>query len=251
MTNLKTTAGLTAGIALAVCGGAESGAMKRRLGAVLGLVLAILINPSSWADVISYGDGDASLDTTTGLLWLDIRQTRNRSYLDVSANFGAGGDFEGYRYANAYEVLTLWQHAGIIGSGTIQGCSGVDCIYAEYVPGGPVSDFVALIGGDTWTPDYGFGGVIGLSSTLSLACTNCGYTAYMTPELRDYTNSSTTPPLGSAEALIVEGLRDYIADPSYGSWLVSTTPIPIPAAAYLFGSGLLGIIGFGRRKALR
>jgi len=27
-----------------------------------------------------------------------------------------------------------------------------------------------------------------------------------------------------------------------------TTPVPVPAAAWLFGSGLLGLIGFARRK---
>lgn len=225
MTNFKMAAGLIASLALGVCGVAR-------------------------AAVVSYGDGRASLDTTTGLLWLDITQSINRSYLDVSANFGPGGDFDGYRYATSYEVLGLWQNAGIIGTGILQDCFGVDCIYAETVTADPVADFVALIGGDTFTPDYSFGGVIGLTSTISQACINCGYTAYMTPELRIYTDTNNIPTAGLADALIVEGLRDHLADPVSGSWLVSTTPVPLPAAAYLFGSGLLGIIGFSRRKKM-
>lgn len=38
---------------------------------------------------------------------------------------------------------------------------------------------------------------------------------------------------------------------SYGSYvdMVSVQPVPVPAAVWLMGSGLLGLIGFGRRKA--
>ena len=40
--------------------------------------------------------------------------------------------------------------------------------------------------------------------------------------------------------------RGWVSDNS-GSWSVS--PVPIPAAAWLFGSALLGFFGFSRRKA--
>lgn len=33
------------------------------------------------------------------------------------------------------------------------------------------------------------------------------------------------------------------------SFVISTSPVPVPAAAWLFGSGLLGLIGIARRKA--
>jgi len=33
-----------------------------------------------------------------------------------------------------------------------------------------------------------------------------------------------------------------------GSYLVQTTVVPVPAAAWLFGSGLVGLISFARRK---
>lgn len=34
-----------------------------------------------------------------------------------------------------------------------------------------------------------------------------------------------------------------------GAWVVSDAPVPIPAAVWLFGSGLIGLIGLARRKA--
>ncbi len=33
------------------------------------------------------------------------------------------------------------------------------------------------------------------------------------------------------------------------AFLLTPTTVPVPAAAWLFGSGLLGFIGVGRRKA--
>ncbi len=37
--------------------------------------------------------------------------------------------------------------------------------------------------------------------------------------------------------------------PQYSAWMISTgAAVPIPAAAWLFGSGLLGLIGFSKRK---
>ena len=208
--------------------------------------VTFLLNATScWAStLVSYGDGTNTFDTATGLLWLDLRESVNRSFLDVSANFGPQGDFSGYRYATASEVLSLWSHAGLIGSGTILSCTGWDCIYAERVAASPVRDFVELFGGRTWEQNFPFDGLIGLSSTLSVACSGCGYTAYMTPELRIYEN-------GSADAEIVEGLRDYISSPSYASWLVSNTAvsaIPIPTTVWLFISGISGLGVFARRR---
>jgi hypothetical protein len=41
-----------------------------------------------------------------------------------------------------------------------------------------------------------------------------------------------------------------IGDESWGldNVMVQVTPVPLPAAVWLFGSGLLGLISFARRK---
>ncbi|MCR9096422.1 MAG: PEP-CTERM sorting domain-containing protein [bacterium] len=53
-------------------------------------------------------------DASTGLDWLDLTVTEGRSFDDIVGNdgtdeLGPGGDFEGFRYATAFEV-TGWQN---------------------------------------------------------------------------------------------------------------------------------------------
>jgi Thrombospondin type 3 repeat len=59
--------------------------------------------------------GDAALirDSESGLDWLDLRQTHQRSYDDVSSRFGIGQEFEGFRLATEPEVLEFFQNAGV------------------------------------------------------------------------------------------------------------------------------------------
>ncbi len=70
-------------------------------------------------DLQTAGDGLLTLDTETGLLWLDITVAFGRTYTDVSGQFGPGGDFEGYRHATGAEVNELFQNAGLVVSGAI------------------------------------------------------------------------------------------------------------------------------------
>jgi len=41
---------------------------------------------------------------------------------------------------------------------------------------------------------------------------------------------------------------DSEVDERVGTFLVNTSPVPLPAGVWLFGSGLLGLIGIARRK---
>ncbi len=59
------------------------------------------------------GDNLITRDTATGLEWLDWAHTNNRSYSDVASKFGAGQEFEGFRYATRSELLTLYTDAGL------------------------------------------------------------------------------------------------------------------------------------------
>ena len=92
------------------------------------------------ADDPVFGAGAITLDTATGLEWLDLGFSINRSYDDVSANLGPGGDFAGFRYASAAELITLYTNAGIV---------NVDTNVFEAVNLGPVSNLLNLTG-TTW-----------------------------------------------------------------------------------------------------
>ncbi len=51
---------------------------------------------------------------------------------------------------------------------------------------------------------------------------------------------------GTEQTTYIQTWKTY---PYYGSWLVKDVPaVPVPAAVWLFGSGLLGLVGVARRK---
>jgi hypothetical protein len=190
------------------------------------LGLCGVAKPNSLVDM-----GPFTTDTATGLDWLDLTASKNLSFQDVSSQFGPGGIFAGYRYATVAEVRTLWVDAGLINGVPDTGqCAGTSYCFAATYPIAPVANLVNLIG-DTWAQPF-LDMAIGLTATsLDVLC-SIQYTCYVTPELRIY---------GSfAEVLVDEGLRDYIADPHYGSWLVrqSASSVPVPIA----GAGLPGLI---------
>ncbi len=60
-----------------------------------------------------FGTGAFTLDTATGLEWLDLTQTDSQSYDDVSAQFEPGGEYAGLRYASSAEAYTFFLDAGI------------------------------------------------------------------------------------------------------------------------------------------
>jgi hypothetical protein len=54
---------------------------------------------------------------------------------------------------------------------------------------------------------------------------------------------------GLTDSSLMYGLGDIGTPGSAGAYTPS--PVPVPAAAWLFGSGLAGLVGIGRRKRLR
>lgn len=83
--------------------------MKRTIIAVFGLIVFGL-TPAR-ASIID--NGAYTTDTVTGLDWLDVTASIGLSFNQVSAQFGAGQQFEGWRYATRAELTTLLGNAGI------------------------------------------------------------------------------------------------------------------------------------------
>ncbi len=91
---------------------------KLAIGCALALLITANFPNQAGADLVSasdpvFGAGSLTIDTDTNLAWLDLTFTDGKSFDDVSSQFGAGGDFEGFRYATENEVLTFFEHAGI------------------------------------------------------------------------------------------------------------------------------------------
>ena len=89
------------------------------------------------------GNGNASQDglnltrdTDTGLDWLDITLSLNRSFNDVSGELGSGGDYAGFRFATGPDLTALFEHAGL----TLED--------KRLPPVQPILDFLSLFGSE-------------------------------------------------------------------------------------------------------
>ena len=91
------------------------------------LVLSTSVNSAVISmDRLTEGDGLITHDTVSGLDWLDLTETNNISRDYVLSQLGAGGEFEGFRYASSAEVVSLWANFEIDASiGTPRYYSGV------------------------------------------------------------------------------------------------------------------------------
>jgi hypothetical protein len=119
------------------------------------LVATALLRSSASAVLISkddpiHGADSITLDSSTKLEWLDVRNSLGLSYNQVAAEFVPGGQFAGFRHATNAEITTLFQNAGI----PIIATSGYWT--ANYQPVRDLQDLVTSLPGSggsqtTWT----------------------------------------------------------------------------------------------------
>jgi hypothetical protein len=83
----------------------------RFVASITALALVTLVQPARAALIEAtdprFGLGSLTVDTLTGLRWLDLPLTEGRSFVDVTSELGEGAEFDGYRYAERDEVLNL------------------------------------------------------------------------------------------------------------------------------------------------
>jgi len=169
--------------------------------------------------------GSYTSDTETGLDWLRWETTKKQSYNFVSNEFGAGGLYEGWRYAtsgNAQQFLANFGFNSYINDWTSNPTSNWDLL-ASYMgfdsdanPNGVfIYGMVETLGANTLAWTY--------AHRLDTRTDEAAYAFWRYNKNLEY---------------------DFL-----GSFLVRETVslVPIPAAAWLFGSGLLGLIGLARR----
>lgn len=191
-----------------------------------------------------YGAGqdgqNITLDTNTGLQWLDVTLTTNRSYNDIAGQFGSSGDFAGWRHAQGNELVTLFGNAGLpaafggvdLGSGfddeilAFQTLTGLVYSSSTYVSlPVAVSDRVRQTNASMFDDGdpFGFGGTgwAGVSNTE----------------------------FGLEAAIFIDEGPSRSSVTLMGHWLVreATTQIAAPGTVALFGISLAAI-GFLRRR---
>jgi len=200
------------------------------------LIISLLFMSSTQAAIVSLdwkttGDNLITRDTVSGLNWLDLTETNNMSYDYIIGQLGIGGQFAGYRYATNSEVVGLWSNFGVdLSANQPVSASEPD----------PKVMSAALVLGNIMNEKNSYfpAGAIGVTSEY------------------DYTRSGTHYRMGAINTpsdtiyyLSGKSLQfDNTAGVDIGSYLVATSAVPIPSALWLFGSGLIGLIGLARRK---
>ena len=196
------------------------------LTATTALVLSTSVNAAIIsADWQTAGDNLITHDTESGLNWLDLTETNTLTYNYVNGQLGTGGQFAGYRYATSDEVVQLWTNFGV------DLTSGAPYNSAVYNPGiAEGSNYLGNIMGGGYP--YGVRGMV--SDELY------GWHYYLgayTNGVNSYYDIASTYQAASGTSYV-----------NVGSYLVQTSVVPVPAAVWLFGSGLIGLFGFARRK---
>lgn len=191
-------------------------------------VAAALID-ADWANL---NDNLLTTDTASGLSWLDITETAGMSRDDVLAATATGGQFTGFRYATADEVIGLWSQYGITLSPATRIIENVlddKIIAAAQQLGNLYGEIIAA-------SDYGTLGLIEIDATSPT--TTSGWSGAFRQAGQSYYEGPTIKSLAATESELW-----------LGSYLVKPAIVPVPAAIWLFASGLLSLVGFARRRS--
>lgn len=201
--------------------------------AAAALVLSTSVNAAIVSvDWQSTGDNLVTRDTTNGLEWLDLTETTNMSYFTVLGQLSTGSQFEGWRYATNVEVGSLFTAFGLPLDANLTVAGLVDSA---------IVDFSNTMGNimDPAVFSYGARGYIGEGSGGNQYIAGAYY------GISSGINFYTGPNLGSGATLT----PPTTASANLGSYLVrDASVVPVPAAVWLFGSGLIGLAGIARRK---
>lgn len=180
-------------------------------------------------DLSLLGDGQLTYDSSTQLSWLDLTNTKWIGYDDILAGYGGYTTTLGYRYATGSEVATLLIDAGITEGRSTNG---------DIVNINNTRNLIYLLGitysdGHTYLANgYISDPTPGVKAGAALAVNDIGeYDAF--------------------SSILITAIPNYFESTGFGSFLVKdVSNVPIPGATWLFGSALVGLVSFSRRKAL-
>lgn len=200
------------------------------------LVLSSNVNAALLSvDWLLSGDNLVTRDTTNGLEWLDMTETANMSFNFVSGQLGEGAQFEGWRYATNLEVASLFVSFGLPTDAHLSNVGPVDAAIVDF------SNTMGNIMNDSNPTIFSYGarGFIGESNGTNMYQAGAYYATSSS------TNIYVGPYLGGGSSLV----SPSASRGDLGSYLVrDAAVVPIPAAVWLFGSGLLGLVGVARCK---
>ena len=219
----------------------------------------------TWETTLQGRDLDGNLSTAEAYYdsALNITWLADANYAQTSGRVPNGGmgwaDTSAWVAGLNFNGISGWRLPTVTDTGT-PGCgsfvsSGGDCGYNVSTATSEMAHMFFVTLGDlskvspsgTLQPGWGLSNTGPFANLAKIA--NNGYNQYWT---------ATDMPGVYAPFYFdfQEGLQSTSQDASYGlfAWAVhagdvGATVVPVPAAVWLFGSGLLGLIGMARRKA--
>ena len=195
------------------------------------LVLSTSVNAAlistDWQNV---GDNFITQDTDSGLEWLDLTETVGMSYDQVTAQMATGGSLAGWSYATSSQISGFFDSAG--GSGDYTGSSEANNGVVE-----SVSTFWGYSRALTKFSKF-------LFAEVDTARPDANHRYGQISDGVNNTNWETEDYM----VIMRASWPDTSGESFTSSALVRTSVVPVPAAVWLFGSGLIGLIGIARRK---
>ena len=187
-------------------------------------------------DWLNANDNLVVTDTDSSLDWLKLTETVGYSYTSVASQLGTGDQFDGWRYATNLEVASLFTAFGLPLDAHLSVTGPVDTSIVNFANtmGNILNDANPIF-------SYGARGIIGESYGGNMYQAGAYYIT------SSQSNIYVGPYLGGGSSTV----STTGASLNLGSYLVreaSISAVPVPAAVWLFGSGLLGLIGVARRK---
>jgi len=200
-------------------------------------IMAFILSTTVNAAII---DNDTyTTDTVSGLDWLDLTETTNMSYNDIATQLNVGGALEGWRYATESEIIGFFDAFG-----------GDNNYYDGWsTQNNGLFDKVSLVWGDTYCNMSHVSCELGDGYSLFLYDGNYSSDIYATEGLIFDRNGYTDQPDYDWVVVSQSYISRDIAYTDHGSALVrEVSSVPVPAAIWMFSSGLIGLVGLARCK---
>lgn len=202
----------------------------------------------------SFGADTITRDTATKLDWLDVTVTRGLSYNQVTTQLGAGGTYDGYRYATVAELDQLIINFGYTAVKTSCSFTAVHCDSGIVGNDTLIENMINTLGDtyDAYADE--------LDLTDDFAATGAGYTfgilgtQFIDTSGHDFAHIHDMERVNRETGAVGHDSGDFIftaytnrhdnsSGRYHGSFLVTPTSVPLPAAGWLFMSALVGLVG--------
>jgi hypothetical protein len=216
-----------------------------------GLIIGAIAPQSAQAallgrDLNAIGDGLLTRDTITGLDWLDVTQTKGRSFDEVLAGFGNYTTQQGFRFATASEVSSLF-FSSLAGNPSVFVSASNNTVYLpqSYFAAQEIHTLLGLTSSQFISPGGFVNGSAILQSTEGYVSDSytLGQTGLATISSSRSRGSFTISPVGLVSRDFGEGKvnvrsSEVTSSPQYASFLVrSSAPVAsTPEPSILLGS---------------